>query len=104
MQERGNPEKSTDCSSTQNMEEGVVALFIISGKVLEHSKWAHYLSENYIHSSHYNISPTLLELMHFNKDEILGTYGESLMGYADHPFAFNIRFYSRLGREPIWSK
>lgn len=104
LHERMNLGVSTHCSSDPNIEEGLVPLVIIQGDSLKTFNWINNLNSNKNKSSHYNIFPTLLKLMHYKTNEITETYGNGLDMDTHDDFTFNINFSARLGGDPVWKK
>jgi|26BtaG_2_1085354.scaffolds.fasta_scaffold01111_1 glucan phosphoethanolaminetransferase (alkaline phosphatase superfamily) len=104
LHERKNPGNNTHCSSYPTMEEGLVPLVIIQGDSLQSLDWEKNLSRNKDKSSHYNIFPTLLKLMAYDKDAVTKAYGNSLDIETNDDFTFNTFWNARLGNKPEWKK
>ena len=104
LHERGNPGLNTHCSPHPNSEEGLVPLVVIEGSSLKTLNWSQNLHVNKNRTSHFNIFPTLLTLMHYDKNKIKSIYGNSLNIKTDDEFTFNTRFHARLGKKPYWKK
>ena len=102
LHERGNPGLNTHCGQSPVMEEGLVPLVVLHGAGLSTLDWTTHLEENRNRSSHFNIFPTLLQLMGYPLDAVLATYGRALTVPTLDPFTFNSRFNARLGRAPKW--
>jgi hypothetical protein len=102
LHERGNPGLNTHCGQSPVMEEGLVPLVVLHGAGVRAPDWTAHLEENRNRSSHFNIFPTLLELMGYAPDAVQATYGRTLTVPTQDPFTFNSRFNARLGRPPRW--
>ena len=86
------------------MEEGLVSLVIIEGSDLKTLDWSQELDANRDKSSHYNIFPTLLTLMSYEKSQVKSIYGNTLDIKTRDEFTFNARFNARLGMKSVWKK
>jgi glucan phosphoethanolaminetransferase (alkaline phosphatase superfamily) len=102
LHERGNPGLNTHCGGDPVAEEGLVPLVVIEGEQLRTLDWRSALAQNKDRSSHYNIFPTLLQLMGYDPAGIQAIYGKSLSQPTEDEFTFNYRFHARLGAEPEW--
>ncbi|WP_335944396.1 sulfatase-like hydrolase/transferase [Pseudomonas sp. G166] len=102
LHERGNPGLNTHCGGDPVAEEGLVPLVVIEGAQLHTLDWRRVWAQNKDHSSHYNIFPTLLQLMGYEPAGIEAVYGKSLSQPTDDAFTFNYRFNARLGAVPEW--
>jgi lipid A ethanolaminephosphotransferase len=102
LHERGNPGLNTHCGQSPVMEEGLVPLVVLHGAGLNTLDWTAHLEANRNRSSHFNIFPTLLQLMGYSIDAVQAVYGRSLTVPTEDPFTFNTRFNARLGRPPRW--
>ncbi|PZW61639.1 glucan phosphoethanolaminetransferase (alkaline phosphatase superfamily) [Pseudomonas sp. URMO17WK12:I6] len=102
LHERGNPGLNTHCGSDPVEEEGLVPLVVISGSDLKTMDWQAQLPANKDRSSHYNIFPTLLQLMGYDLAGIEAMYGKPLSVSTADDFTFNYRFNARLGAVPAW--
>lgn len=100
LHERGNPGLNTHCGSDPVEEEGLVPLVVIQGQGLKTLDWQAQLAGNKDRSSHYNIFPTLLQLMGYDLAGIEPVYGKPLSVATQDPFSFNYRFNARLGAKP----
>ena len=60
------------------------------------------MAANKDRSSHYNIFPTLLQLMGYDLAGIESVYGKPLTVPTVDEFTFNYRFNARLGAKPEW--
>ncbi|VVQ01026.1 hypothetical protein PS910_03807 [Pseudomonas fluorescens] len=100
LHERGNPGLNTHCDSDPEAEEGLVPLVVIQGKGLQTLDWQAQLAANRNASSHYNIFPTLLSLLGYDRAGITPLYGQALDVPTQDPFTFNVRFNARLGAKP----
>ncbi|WP_414870078.1 sulfatase-like hydrolase/transferase [Pseudomonas sp. IT-347P] len=102
LHERGNPGLNTHCGGAPVEEEGLVPLVVISGSGLKTLDWSAQLATNKDRSSHYNIFPTLLQLMGYDLAGIEAVYGKPLTVPTADEFTFNYRFNARLGAKPEW--
>jgi len=102
LHERGNPGLNTHCGGDPVEEEGLVPLVVISGSELKTLDWSAQLAANKDRSSHYNIFPTLLQLMGYDLAGIEAVYGKPLSVATADEFTFNYRFNARLGAKPEW--
>ena len=102
LHERGNPGLNTHCGSDPVEEEGLVPLVVISGSDLKTMDWQAQLPANKDRSSHYNIFPTLLQLMGYDLAGVEAVYGKPLSVSTADDFTFNYRFNARLGAVPAW--
>ncbi|WP_030132112.1 sulfatase-like hydrolase/transferase [Pseudomonas sp. QTF5] len=102
LHERGNPGLNTHCGGDPVEEEGLVPLVVISGSGLKTLDWQAQLPANKDRSSHYNIFPTLLQLMGYDLAGIEAVYGKPLSVPTVDDFTFNYRFNARLGAMPAW--
>lgn len=102
LHERGHPGLNTHCSPSPVMEEGLVPLVVLEGASLTTGDWDTHLEANRNRSSHYNIFPTLLQLMGYDLPSIRAVYGTPLTLPTNDPFTFNSRFNARLGTKPRW--
>ncbi|EJM26697.1 sulfatase-like hydrolase/transferase [Pseudomonas sp. GM25] len=102
LHERGNPGLNTHCGGDPVEEEGLVPLVVIQGDQLQTLDWSAQLAANKDRSSHYNIFPTLLQLMGYDLPGIESVYGKPLSVATADEFTFNYRFNARLGAKPEW--
>ena len=102
LHERGNPGLNTHCGGDPVEEEGLVPLVVIQGRELKTLDWSAQLAANKDRSSHYNIFPTLLQLMGYDLAGIEAVYGKPLSVATADEFTFNYRFNARLGAKPEW--
>ncbi|KJZ39415.1 MULTISPECIES: sulfatase-like hydrolase/transferase [Pseudomonas] len=102
LHERGNPGLNTHCGGDPVEEEGLVPLVVIQGSTLKTLDWQAQLPVNKDRSSHYNIFPTLLQLMGYDLTGIEAVYGKPLSVPTADAFTFNYRFNARLGAQPQW--
>nr|WP_305835356.1 sulfatase-like hydrolase/transferase [Pseudomonas sp. A29(2023)] len=102
LHERGNPGLNTHCGGDPVEEEGLVPLVVIQGDQLHTLDWSAQLAANKDRSSHYNIFPTLLQLMGYDLAGIESIYGKPLSVPTTDDFTFNYRFNARLGAKPEW--
>lgn len=104
LNERGNSWHNTHCGDDPNIEEGIVPLVVMNGRSVDALNWHKYYSKNINQTSHYNIFPTLLSLMSYDRKHIKKLYGNSLDEITEDPFTFNTLFNARLGRKPVWKQ
>ncbi|WP_131108371.1 sulfatase-like hydrolase/transferase [Pseudomonas sp. Sample_10] len=102
LHERGNPGLNTHCGGDPVEEEGLVPLVVIQGSGLKTLDWQVQLAANKDRSSHYNIFPTLLQLMGYDLAGVEAVYGKPLSVATGDEFTFNYRFNARLGAKPEW--
>lgn len=102
LHERGNPGLNTHCDSDPVAEEGLVPLLVIQGEGLKTLDWQAHLADNKDRSSHYNLFPTLLQLMGYDSAALQARYGKPLSVPTEDPFSFNTRFNARLGASPVF--
>jgi hypothetical protein len=102
LHERGNPGLNTHCGGDPVEEEGLVPLVVIQGSGLKTVDWQAQLAGNKDRSSHYNIFPTLLQLMGYDLAGVEAVYGKPLSVPTADDFTFNYRFNARLGAKPEW--
>ncbi|MGE8147401.1 sulfatase-like hydrolase/transferase [Pseudomonas frederiksbergensis] len=102
LHERGNPGLNTHCGGDPVEEEGLVPLVVIQGSGLKTMDWSAQLAGNKDRSSHYNIFPTLLQLMGYDLAGVEAVYGKPLSVATADEFTFNYRFNARLGAKPEW--
>ena len=102
LHERGNPGLNTHCGDDPVEEEGLVPLVVISGRDLQTLDWQAQWPANKDRSSHYNIFPTLLQVMGYDLAGIEAVYGKPLSVPTADEFTFNYRFNARLGAVPAW--
>ncbi|MEC6742855.1 sulfatase-like hydrolase/transferase [Pseudomonas qingdaonensis] len=100
LHERGNPGLNTHCGESPVEEEGLVPLVVIQGQGLKTLDWQAQLATNKDRSSHYNIFPTLLQLLGYDAAAVEPIYGHALNVPTNDPFSFNYRFNARLGAKP----
>ncbi|MBV6287002.1 sulfatase-like hydrolase/transferase [Pseudomonas aegrilactucae] len=102
LHERGNPGLNTHCGGDPVEEEGLVPLVVIQGQGLKTLDWQSRLATNKDRSSHYNIFPTLLQLLGYDAAAVEPVYGRALDVPTQDPFSFNYRFNARLGAKPAF--
>ncbi|MCU1720399.1 sulfatase-like hydrolase/transferase [Pseudomonas sp. 5P_5.1_Bac1] len=102
LHERGNPGLNTHCDSDPVAEEGLVPLLVIQGEGLKTLDWQAHLADNKNRSSHYNLFPTLLQLLGYDSAALQAVYGKPLSVPTEDPFSFNTRFNARLGASPVF--
>ncbi|MEH6473077.1 MAG: sulfatase, partial [Halopseudomonas sp.] len=84
-------------------EEGLVPLVIIAPASYKADFFEKSVTKNKNKNSHYNIFPTLINLMGFSKNPNKEIYDGTLFEPSNDPFSFNSRFYARLGQKPVWN-
>lgn len=98
----------THCSPNPRPEEGLVPLVVLeSGTSVAESQpwdWAKAAAQQKNKQSHYQIFPTLLEMMGYESKAVKDIYGADLWMNNNDPFSFNYQFNARLGRSPQWRK
>ena len=100
--EDGSPGYATHCSQDPPPSEGTVAIAMMT-KVPDVAKEAATWSrDNYGATSHFDIFPTLLDLMNYDTDEVRLVYGPSLFEPTNDPLTFNARFSEFGGNPPYW--
>ncbi|HHL18760.1 MAG TPA: sulfatase [Thiothrix sp.] len=105
LHERGNEGKNTHCGGINaNIEEGIVPLLVIKQKTSGDFDWKKNAALNKNKSSHFNLFPTLLLMMGYDKLEVNKVYGTSLFEHVNDPYTFNTRFYAHFGLQPEWKK
>jgi len=105
LHERGNAGKNTHCGgSDANIEEGIVPLLVIKKKITADFDWKQNAALNKNKSSHFNLFPTLLIMMGYDRTQVNQLYGTSLFEQVDDPYTFNTRFYAHFGSQPEWKK
>ncbi|KPN89972.1 sulfatase-like hydrolase/transferase [Pseudomonas nunensis] len=102
LHERGNLGLNTHCGGDPVEEEGLVPLVVIQGSGLKTLDWSAQLAANKDRSSHYNIFPTLLQLLGYDLAGVEAVYGKPLNVATADEFTFNYRFNARLGAKPEW--
>lgn len=102
LHERGNPGLNTHCGGDPVEEEGLVPLVVIQGSGLKTLDWQAAFAGNKDRSSHYNIFPTLLQVMGYDLAGVEAVYGKPLSVPTADEFTFNYRFNARLGAKPEW--
>lgn len=102
LHERGNPGLNTHCDSDPVMEEGLVPLVVIQGEGVKAPDWQANLALNRNRSSHYNLFPTLLQLLGYDSTALQALYGRPLSVPTEDDFTFNTRFNARLGASPVF--
>lgn len=104
LHERGNPGLNTHCDSDPVMEEGLVPLVVIQGEHVKAPGWSAHLAQNRDRSSHYNLFPTLLQLLGYDAAQVQAAYGRPLSVATEDEFSFNTRFNARLGASPVFKR
>lgn len=100
--EDGSPGYATHCSQNPPPSEGTVAIAMMT-KVPDVAAEAETWSRNdFGATSHFDIFPTLLDLMNYDADEVRLVYGPSLLEPTNDPLTFNARFSEFGGNPPFW--
>jgi glucan phosphoethanolaminetransferase (alkaline phosphatase superfamily) len=95
----------THCAGLNStIESAVIPIVIIEGKDSKVLNFKKNLKENFNKTSHFNIFPTILLLMQYDKEETIKLYGTPLNEITNDPQTYNIRFNARLGKKPLWKK
>ena len=102
--ERNNPGVATHCAHDAAIEEGLVPMVAITGDTPPRDFGFAAAKVNINKTSHYNIFPTILNLLGYDPEAVKRIYGTSLIENVGDPFTFNTRFEARLGQPPIWEK
>ena len=100
--EDGSPGFGTHCTHSPPASEGIVPIALmtdIPDVAAEAATWSRL---NHDGTSHYDIFPTLLDLMAYEPEAVRAVYGPSLFEPADDPLTFNARFTELGGTEPLW--
>lgn len=106
LHERGGTGVVTHCSPDPKPEEGLVPLVVLDtaqsagrpGAI----DWDAAAATGRNRSSHFQIFPTVLEMMGYDPKAVQAIYGSDLTTRNRAPFAFNYQFNARLGRSPSW--
>ena len=106
LHERGGTGVVTHCSPAPKPEEGLVPMVVLeraqAGQHPGGIDWAAAAAQGKDKSSHFQIFPTVLEMMGYDPAAVKSIYGSDLLTVDDAPFAFNYQFNARLGRAPSW--
>ena len=86
------------------MEEAAVPLVVIESVKNSDIDWNSAITERHDASSQFQIFPSLLLAMGYEKTKVKQMYGPSLIDADRDPMTFAVRMYLRLGPEPSWSK
>lgn len=103
LNERGGSGVHTHCSTDPVPEEGAVPLVVLTDSDGA-GDWQQAAATNRDRASHYQIFPTLLNLMGYRAEDVRGVYGSGLHAPLQDELRFNARFHARLGREPEWRR
>ena len=102
--EDGSPGFGTQCSAQPVPQEGLVYTVLITEQPAWKNAFREWSAENFDRTSHYNIFPTILNLMGYDKKPVQDTYGPSLLEPTNDEMTFNSRFNARFGGKPKWNK
>jgi len=108
LHERGGTGVVTHCSPDPVPEEGLVPLVVLDTPQAAGQPgaidWDDAIAEGKDRSSHFQIFPTLLEMMGYEPEAVQAIYGQDLLTANAAPFAFNYQYNARLGRTPSWKE
>ena len=109
LHERGGTGVVTHCSPEPMPEEGLVPLVVLQSADPDQRPgtidWDAAVAQGKNRTSHFQIFPTVLELMGYDPKAVQALYGTDLRKVdAAAPFAFNYQFNARLGRKPSWKE
>ena len=108
LHERGGTGVVTHCSPDPKPEEGLVPLVVIDTPQAAGQPgaidWDAAIAKGRNRSSHFQIFPTVLEMMGYDAKAVQAIYGSDLLTANQAPFAFNYQFNARLGRAPSWKE
>ena len=108
LHERGGTGVVTHCSPDPVPEEGLVPLVVLDRAQAAGQPgaidWDDAIARGKNRSSHFQIFPTVLELMGYDSKAVQAIYGNDLLSANQAPFAFNYQFNARLGRAPRWKE
>ncbi len=108
LHERGGTGVVTHCSPDPAPEEGLVPLVVLDTPQAAGQPgaidWDDAIARGKDRSSHFQIFPTLLEMMGYEPEAVQAIYGNDLLSANQAPFAFNYQFNARLGRAPSWKE
>lgn len=107
LHERGGTGVVTHCSPDPKPEEGLVPLVVLQSADPDRRPggidWDAAVAQGRNRTSHFQIFPTVLELMGYDPQAVQAIYGTDLSTVDEKaPFAFNYQFNARLGRAPGW--
>ncbi len=106
LHERGGTGVVTHCSPDPKPEEGLVPLVVLDTPQTAGQPgaidWDAAIAKGRNRSSHFQIFPTVLEMMGYDAKAVQAIYGSDLLTASTAPFAFNYQFNARLGRAPSW--
>ena len=100
--EDGSPGYGTHCSQNPPPSEGVVTIAMITKVPDIGAEAAAWSRANFDDTSHFDIFPTLLDLMAYEPEAVRHVYGPSLFEPTDDPLTFNARFTQLGGTPPLW--
>jgi hypothetical protein len=83
-------------------EEGAVPMVVISAPG-EGARWVSAAASGR-GASHYQVFPTILQLMGYDKGRVASSFGSALDASAGDPLTFNSNFYTRFGTAQAWHK
>ena len=108
LHERGGTGVVTHCSPDPVPEEGLVPLVVLDTPQAAGQPgaidWDDAIARGKNRSSHFQIFPTVLEMMGYDSKAVQAIYGNDLLSANQAPFAFNYQFNARLGRAPRWKE
>ncbi|PJI88853.1 sulfatase [Sphingomonas koreensis] len=103
LRERGGTGVHTHCSAHPVPEEGAVPLAVLTDAGAA-DRWPDAAQRNRDRSSHYQLFPTILEMMGYPESAVRAEYGMSLHAPLADELRFNTHFNARLGRKPQWQR
>lgn len=93
----------THCRRTASVREAAVPLFVITGDEALHARFARAASRNRDRTSHFQIFPTLLEIMGFDPKDVRQTYYLTLFDDIQEPLGYTSgAVFGRFGIPPAW--
>ncbi|WP_156472093.1 sulfatase-like hydrolase/transferase [Sphingorhabdus sp. M41] len=108
LHERGGTGVVTHCSPDPKPEEGLVPLVVLDRPQAAGQPgaidWDAAIAKGRNRSSHFQIFPTVLEMMGYEPKAVQAIYGADLLTANTAPFGFNYQFNARLGRAPSWKE
>jgi lipid A ethanolaminephosphotransferase len=92
------------CSPDPSPYEGLVPMVVLTTTPAWSAATASWATRNFDHTSHYNVFPTLLEVMGYTDPRRQALYGTSLLEPTEDPLTFNYNYHARFGEEPRWRR
>jgi glucan phosphoethanolaminetransferase (alkaline phosphatase superfamily) len=100
--EDGSPGFGTHCSQRPPASEGIVTIALMTKVPDVGSEAAEWSRANFDDTSHFDIFPTLLDLMAYEPEAVRQVYGPSLFEPTNDPLTFNARFTELGITPPLW--